>query len=195
MITLKGAVISAKNVYQKVTLGEDLRDGDPGASKVYNKLVTVGGKLRPSRRPKTVWNFNGGKREGVPLSDSFRWKDFETLAKTLLPGKYDNKYTVAVFTKGGTYDIHDFLSKDAEGDDKGHSLVVFNTQEDVQLDKTRQHPKGRQFGASVLAPFSKVTLKNQAGYVDGVVIAKEFISLDSSLQMHGYCYKGPLKCN
>jgi len=58
---------------------------------------------------------------------------------------------------------------------------------------------GRQFGPSVLAPFSKVTLKNSAGFIDGAVIAKEFTtvaesSLGTALQLHGDIYDGAIEC-
>jgi hypothetical protein len=57
---------------------------------------------------------------------------------------------------------------------------------------------GRQFGPSVLAPFSKVTLTN-AGFIDGAVIAKEFTTvvgsnLGGDLQLHGAIYNGAIEC-
>merc|ERR1712176_711511 len=70
-----------------------------------------------------------------------------------------------------------------------------NTNDDICLTKTRD---GRQFGPSVLAPFSKVTLTN-SGFIDGIVIAKEFTTVtDSGLgteqQLHGATYNGEIEC-
>lgn len=92
------------------------------------------------------------------------------------------------------------LYLDSQGEDNGRTLLVFQTDEDIQLVATRD---GRQFGPSVLAPFSTVTLDGSAGYADGVIIAKQFgpstsyptVSNPDALQLHGDGYTGPMECN
>ena len=54
-----------------------------------------------------------------------------------------------------------------------------------------------QFGPSVLAPFSKVIVLGDAGYVDGFIVGKTVHTSGpnaSGLQFHGDGYTGPLKC-
>jgi len=72
--------------------------------------------------------------------------------------------------------------------------VIFNTNEPVTL---MGSSNGRQFGPSVLAPFSTVTLLGSAGYVDGFVIARAFLTAGANagaLQLHGNGYSGPIIC-
>jgi hypothetical protein len=57
-------------------------------------------------------------------------------------------------TRGGTYNLHDFVPG-GQREDNGKTLVIFNTSEAVTLIKTYDN---RQFGPSVIAPFSKVTI-------------------------------------
>ena len=56
----------------------------------------------------------------------------------------------------------------------------------------------RQFAPNVIAPFSKVILRGEAGFADGTIVAKEFDSNQgaspSQLQMHGDSYKGTIQC-
>merc|ERR1712139_719767 len=97
--------------------------------------------------------------------------------------------------------MSDFCSKPhgCNPEDTGCTLVIFNTTEHVILN---QGDLGRQFGPSVVAPFSGVTLLDTAGYIDGILVAKWFGghahqsvgSNGGSLQMHGKAYKGPLFC-
>ena len=63
-------------------------------------------------------------------------------------------------TSGGTFNTYNFRNG-GQGSDNGNTLVIFNTPDAVILDKTSD---GRQFGPSVLAPFSKVTLKGDADF-------------------------------
>ena len=88
-----------------------------------------------------------------------------------------------------------FLDQDAQGEDNGNTLVVFNTSDEICLTKTSS---GRQFGPSVLAPFSKVVLRNEAGYIDGNIVAKKFSTVGGNfgdgLQLHGDAYDGGVKC-
>lgn len=60
-------------------------------------------------------------------------------------------------------------------------MVVFRFADDICLTKTQDR---RQFGPSVMAPFANVTLAD-AGYLDGVVIAKQFTTIGNSLNGNG----------
>ena len=112
-----------------------------------------------------------------------------------LKSSSSGRYKVVVMTKGGTYNMYDFRRQGWQGEDNGKTLVVFNTQDDVAVTKTRD---GRQFGPSILAPFSRVTVKGEAGYVDGSIIAKSLGGNPGrnagSLQLHGDFFKGKLEC-
>jgi hypothetical protein len=84
------------------------------------------------------------------------------------------------------------------GEDNGKTLVVFNTADDIILTKTQS---GRQFGPFVLAPFSKVTILGDAGFVDGWIVAKTLTvkeggdTVATSLQLHGDFYNGGFTCH
>jgi len=96
--------------------------------------------------------------------------------------------------KNGCYNLYDFRPG-GQGEDNGNTLAVFNTNDDICLTKTND---GRPFGPSILAPFSKVTLVD-AGFLDGVVIAKEFTTVWDGLmggefQLHGDSYNGEIEC-
>ena len=78
-----------------------------------------------------------------------------------------------------------------QGENNGRTLIVFTFSEDICFTKTND---GRQFGPSILAPFSKVTLTN-SGYADGIIIAREFTTVNggstgSEQQLHGDIYDG-----
>ena len=57
---------------------------------------------------------------------------------------------------------------------------------------------GRQFGPTVLAPFSTVIVDGEAGFVDGSIIARQLRSGSGStagqLHLGGDFYRGPLSC-
>jgi len=109
---------------------------------------------------------------------------------------YENGYKVVVFQKGGSYNLFDMPSG-TKHNDGGKTLAIFNTTEDVIITGAN----GRQFGPSVLAPFSCVALEGSAGYIHGCITAKSFGVCSSgvgnnaqSLQMWGNCYMGPISC-
>jgi len=174
-----------------MTIGGHLYNGAPEVWKAVDGEVTVGGTADQGR-----WNFNGGLELGIPLSASFVWSEFELLARTATSSELGDGYKVVVVEHGGEFDLFDFRGPDAQAYDRGHTLVVFNTDEDVILKRTEN---GRQFGPSVLAPFSKVVLLDSAGFIDGFLVALEFESRRvgtnaAHLQMHGHGYAGPLPC-
>jgi hypothetical protein len=88
--------------------------------------------------------------------------------------------------------MYDF-NNGGQGEDNGNTVVIFNTSQDVFITKTSD---GRQFGPSIIAPFAKVSVSGEAGYVDGFVVAKTFETTggsQGSLQLHGDTYSGPLR--
>mmetsp|Transcript_19385 Transcript_19385/g.42160 ORF Transcript_19385/g.42160 Transcript_19385/m.42160 type:complete len:278 (+) Transcript_19385:144-977(+) len=188
VITKERTINTAKNVYRKIFVGGSLRN--PSQS-----TVTVGGHVYyGSLREPINTNFNGG---GTKLSDvsspPLDFDYYEWLATNIMEGSYSDGYQVIVVSqpKGSCYNMYDFLGSDAQGSNNGKTLIVFTFSNDVCLTKT---PDGRQFGPSVLAPFSKVTLTN-SGYLDGIVIARRFTTYTSSSegseqQLHGNVYRG-----
>lgn len=182
LITHGDATVAAHNVYKRMTIGGNLRSGAPNQNNAVDGAVAVGGTISGK------WNFNKGKTTGVPLDEDW-WQQFESIARFAR-----DKGKVHVVTKGGTYNMYDFVPG-GQGEDNGQNLVVFNTDERIILTKTHD---GRQFGPSVLAPFSEVRLNGNAGYIDGCVIAKSFSTVGGNagqLQMHGDCYTGQLECD
>ena len=103
-------------------------------------------------------NFHGGYQTGVNLQDKIDFEQFEWLAQHAKSSNINGK-KVVVMTRGGTFDTYDFRPG-GQGEDNGNTLVIFNTSEKVVLTKTHD---GRQFGPSVIAPFSQVNLRSEAG--------------------------------
>lgn len=91
------------------------------------------------------------------------------------------------------YNLYDFVPG-GQGKDNGKTLVIFVGTKRVVLTKTHD---GRQFGPSIIAPFAHVNLVDNAGYIDGFIVAKSFKgtgSNPSQVQMHGNAFKGTLQC-
>jgi hypothetical protein len=182
-------------VYTPVLVGGSLNDFTPqtdtqiGSKYAGKSFVNV-------LSSKGTWTFKDSVQKQTKVNDwpgigkiGFEWSDFEWLAKNIKDSRA-NGYSVKVYTKGGMYNMYKVPGA-TQGYDKGKSLIVFNTKEPIRLIATSD---GRQFGPSVLAPFSEVTLAGAAGFIDGFVIAKVFKSNGNGLQMHGDFYKGPLTC-
>jgi len=188
LITKDDAATAAKNVYTKMFVGGTL--SNPSSSSVtINGRVHYGAMLEP-----IMTNFNGGKTQLGSL-DTYPvdFEYYEWLATHILPGQYNYGREVIVVEepKIGCYNMYDFLGSAAQGENNGKTLIVFTFSEDLCLTKTHD---GRQFGPSVLAPFSKVTLTN-SGYADGIIIAREFTTVNggstgSEQQLHGDTYDG-----
>jgi len=150
---------------------------------------------------KGKFNFNGGVEKINNLKDvpAIDYDHYEWLARNMKSSDVNGKKVIVKNTgkdgsRNGCYDLYDFRPG-GQGYDNGNTLVVFNTTDDICLTKTRD---GRQFGPSVLAPFSKVTLTH-AGFIDGTVIAKKFTTVVGSykgteLQLHGKTYNGAIEC-
>jgi len=187
VITQGNAVLAAHMFYTKGAIGGNLKDGTPNENGAWNGWVCVGGTIQGN------WNFNKGRKTGCQLGSLFNWKDFEQLALKAA-SVTEGQYKVKVFNNGGTYDLFDVRDQ-GQGEDNGKSLAIFTSSEPVILKGTSS---GRKFGPSVLAPFAQVTLKGDAGFIDGFLIAKSIGgnagNNAGSLQMHGDSYKGPIYC-
>ena len=179
----------AKNVYTKMFVGGDL--SNPSQSS-----VTAGGHVYYGSITDPInMNFNGGKTKLSGMnSPPLDFEYYEWLATHITAASYPGGFQVFVEAQPrsqGCYDMYDFLGSDAQGQNNGKTLIVFTFSDDICLTKTLD---GRQFGPSVLAPFSKVTLTG-AGYVDGIVIARKFTTVSggqsgSEQQLHGAVYQG-----
>ena len=151
-------------------------------------MKTLGSPVKPTAGASL--EIKGGYTTGG--TGRLNFAAYEWLARNA-KSSTSGSYKVVVMTTGGTFNTYSF-NPGGQGSDNGNTLVIFNTAADIILDKTSD---GRQFGPSVIAPFSKVTLKGQAGFVDGLVVAREFTDDGNnagSLQMHANGYKGTITC-
>jgi len=207
LITAGDAKVSAHDVYRAVHIGGTLTDGstnDNVISANYQNQVSWMGALGSPVKPTAgaTLEIKGPNVQNVPYplpnyvvggSPQLDFAFYEWLTRNAKSSTSGN-YMVVVVTTGGTYNTENFRGPNGQGSDNGNTLVIFNTNQDVTLDCTSS---SRQFGPSVIAPFSKVIIKGRAGYVDGLVVAKQFtddnLSADS-LQMHGNVYTGPITC-
>jgi hypothetical protein len=194
LITLGDAQVHAHEIYKGLAIGGTLTDGTPSDSTV------VGGASFAKQKVGGTWDFKKGYTNGN-LADVFDWSHFRWLARNIQSGWGEN-YNLRVFRHGGTFSsagVDGWSNWNGQGEDNGVTLMVFKTNEDIRLVQTGN---GRQFGPSVLAPFSTVTVDGNAGFVDGFIIAKAFGPSNSfgvgenagSLQLHGDGYKGPIEC-
>eukprot|EP00980_Cylindrotheca_fusiformis_P013275 scaffold3374_cov141-Cylindrotheca_fusiformis.AAC.6 len=157
-IAKEDASIAAHSIYTGLAIGGALSDPKSDMSKAVtgpSYLYSIDGNIN--------FNWNGGYEEGVSLDDVIDFGRFEDLARSAQSSEH-----VFVMAHGGTFNLYDFVAG-GQGYDRGQTLVIFNTNEDVILTKTHD---GRQFGPSVIAPFSHVELKGDAGFIDGTLVAK-----------------------
>jgi choice-of-anchor A domain-containing protein len=139
-------------------------------------------------------NWESGYTAGGSLDTVIDFAHFEWLANHALSSEQGGK-KVVVMTSGGTFSTSDFRGSDGgKGDDNGNTLAIFKTTEMVTLIVTQSNP----FGPSVIAPFSLVELKGGDGYIDGFVVARDFMTTaeyaDSLLEMKGEFYTGTISC-
>ena len=189
LVTTTSARVGAHSMYKGIAIGGTLTDGTPNESGTVDRTMSYINNKEGTVR----LNFNAGVKYGATDVPASMWKQFEYLA-THAKSSSSNGKKVFVVTKGGTYDMCDFLDQNAQGYDNGNTLVIFNTSEDVVITKTDH---GRQFGPSIIAPFSKVTVLGDAGFVDGSIYSKSFVTSgrgEGSLQLHGATYSGPISC-
>jgi len=191
LITEGNAKVAAHNVYTGVAIGGQFEDGHPNSNMVVGARKSQMSYMGSLKSPYNI-NFNGGKTTNAALEDVVDWDHYVWLAKNAESSNAGNK-KVVVLDHGGTFNLYDFRWG-GQGEDNGNTLVIFNTDDDITLTKTSD---GRQFGPSVIAPFSKVYLRGEAGYIDGFVVAKSFETNGqnpSQLQMHGDTYTGSISC-
>jgi hypothetical protein len=142
-------------------------------------------------------NFNGGMQiSSNPLTDAgIDFSVLECVAKNAkssevaIPGS-SKTYKVVVFTKGGSYSMDDVRDASYVDEDNGLNLMIFITSDDVRL----TFKNNRKFGPSVLAPFSLVTVDDNNDFVDGYIVARQFMSTKTSQQLHGDAFQGDVAC-
>eukprot|EP00971_Amphidinium_carterae_P326661 6457597-Amphidinium_carterae.1 len=118
------------------------------------------------------WNFTELCIVGQPLNSKIYWPQMEFLATNAEPNDYPGGYKVVVFNTGGTYTTDSFYTPGLDATPGGKNvLVVFNTDMDIVLDASAS---GEPFLATVLAPFSLVTMIARTERIDGTIIAREF---------------------
>ena len=142
--------------------------------------------------------------DGIELFNfPFDWSVFEYMAITLMPQTYQNNLGNDIIVKciGGRYSMDDLYPLQEQAGKSGYNtLVIFNTHQRVTLGVSSS---GRQFHASVLAPFAEVVLEDSVGYVDGYIIAKSFRQRDTvqagAVRLNGNCFArgnmGMLTCS
>ena len=205
LITKDKANSAVKLIYSKMFVGGEL-------NRAGTHSITVNGHVYYGSLGSGVWNFNGGSTDLSTLSPANYPIDFgyyEWLATKIKPGTYANNRKVFVVDTPKTtgdgcnyYHMFDFLGQDAQAYDSGKTLIVFTFSQDICLVDTNPHD--RSWGPSVLAPYSKVRLLEQAGFSDGTIIAKQFTTYKpwpdhtnsggTQLQLHGDMYDGPIEC-
>jgi hypothetical protein len=86
----------------------------------------------------------------------------------------------------------DFLGPNAQDSDSRNTLVIFRERgSEICLGLT---PLGRKFGPTVIAPFDRVRLVDGNDFIDGGVVAREFVNVGAAAQLHGLVYDGPIQC-
>jgi hypothetical protein len=169
-------------------VGGTLSDTTSNESGTVDKTKSYVGSLSSNAR----FDFNGGISQNAALSSVVDCSHYEWLARNAVSSNAGGKGVIVV-DYGGNFNLYDF-SSGGQGSDNGNTLIIFDTEEDITLDKT---PDGRQFGPSVIAPFAKVSLWGRAGYINGIVVANEFKTTSSNqgqLQLRGNAYTGALEC-
>jgi hypothetical protein len=196
LITKGDATHSAHSVYTALAIGGKLTAYEPTTSKTVAQKSYMQAIV-----PATNYgiNFNGGVQiSATPLTDAgIDFSVLECVAKNAkssevpIPGS-SKTYKVVVFTKGGSYSMDDV--RDTSGqyvdEDNGITLVIFNTSDDVRL----VFNNNRKFGPSVLAPFSLVTVDDNNDFVDGYIVARQFMSTKTAQQLHGDAFQGDVSC-
>jgi len=177
---------AAHNVYRGVAVGGVFKNTQkPNDSIVVGGESFVGSIQTPIR---VNWN-NGGVNTGATLEDAgVDWSYFEYMAKNTF-STTRNGYKIVRETSGGTFTTYSF-NNGGQGEDNGKTIVFFDTTDRVTLTKTSD---GRQFGPTVIAPFSEVWVHGNAGFVDGLIVAKSLVTQGGNpgqLQLHGDYFKG-----
>jgi len=188
VVTTGDATIGAHSMYKGLAIAGTLYDGSPNESGTVDSTKSFVKSLDGN----TNFNFNGGIQLGSSTVVDGMYERFAYLAQNAKDSQ-SGSYKVVVKSQGGTFNTYDF-NAGGQGEDNGKTLVIFNTNQDVTLTKT---PDSRQFGPTVIAPFAKVIVKGDAGFVDGSIYAKTLETQGGNqggLQLHGDTYTGPIQC-
>ena len=166
-----------------------LHDASAKESAVVAGRSFVGELAQPHR-----FHFQNGISVGG--SDMpFEWADLEYFASSIAKGVVQSQqYDVRVLCSGGVYSMESIFGSQPVAARSGRTaLVVAYTDESISF---RSSPDGRPLDASVLAPFSDVTIKPSVGHVDGFVVAKSLrMSRNGgSVQLHAQCFGGEFAC-
>jgi len=188
--------VSSRSHHGAFAVGGVLTDGTPDQS------ATVGGhSFAGSVSSNHEFIFAAGVTIG-PQYFPFSWSALEWLAGVLRPSSEqdtgggissDNTQAVHVVCHGGRFSIANFFTTPPIGGGRS-VLVVFNTPETVYIERSSS---GRAFLGSILAPFSKVILADDAQSVDGFIVAKSFEMGPGggSVELYGRCFSGSLGCD
>lgn len=189
LIVRDDAVISSHSHYKAFAIGGTLTDASPSASGTVGGHSYVGRSANGFHR----FSFAGGVTVGQPLP--FDWQALEYLAMTLQHNaEHSWGVHIHVICSGGHYDLARLYgSSDVNGRAGHNTLLVFNTAQSVTIGGTTD---GRQFSASVLAPFAHVEVLGTTGYVDGFIIARSFSMKRAAngVQLHGRCFAHAIVC-
>lgn len=181
---------AAHNVYGGVAVGGVFKN----TIAPYNSVAVNGRSYVGSIQQPITINWNGGVVQGSTLEDAgIDWSYFEYMARNTYSTTINGWYKIERRTSGGTFNTYDF-QPGGQGEDNGRTIVFFDTTDQVTLTKTSD---SRQFGPTIIAPFSHVEVVGDAGYVDGLIVARSLSTTGGNagqLQLHGDYYKGYLPC-
>jgi len=169
-------------------VGGVLYDSSPRETAIVSGHSFVGDLKQPHR-----FMFRNGISVGegnLPLP----WSQLEYLARAIGNGVVVGQFDVHVMCGGGTYSMTSVFGEEQMSGKSGRSvLVVAFTNDPITLHASSD---GRQLDASILAPFSDVTIDASVGYVDGFVVAKSLHMPPNagSVQLHARCFQGALLC-
>ena len=149
LVTRGDADVGAHNIYRGVAIGGTLTDTTPSESGTVDQTKSYINVCNQCN-----FNFNGGVSYGANTVADDMFARMSYLA-THAEDYESNGFKVVVLNHGGIFNTYNFRPG-GQGEDNGKTLVIFNTSEDVILKRTDD---GRQWGPSVIAPFSKVRTK------------------------------------
>jgi hypothetical protein len=211
LITSGYATIGAQDVYKPIIVAGILKDSTPINSLPLFPAGRIASKTKgksyiddvDAETKSSFDNFRDGgyvnirdiHDPGVTASN-VSWRQLEWLALHAKNAEFPSGHKVIVFNRGGTFNTDD-ADHGGDPNDRGKTLMIFNTFDAVNLTRTDD---GRAFGPSVLAPFANVELHGIAKSIDGFIVAKNFQTsgtkyLQAVLLMKGIGYNGTLTCS
>ena len=184
LITWGDAAIRSHSHSGGVAVGGSLVDRIPSESKTFQGASWIVGSMSC---PRCLWQ--GPLHRGGTLP--YQWSQFEYVAKHAVP----SSGVVVIDQQNSTIDLDNRIVERHGTTFRGDNhLVVLRGTGTIKL---RSTVDGRQFSSSLLAPFAKVVVYDNVGYIDGVVIALEYTARGEGgggLQLHGNRFLGRLVC-